>query len=286
MNNKPEYRQDEIRNLLERFFDASISQEEMETLTAAAAYFSDNSADICGDPEIRAGLDAVAAIQAASRQILLQEIPIGIEERLDRHISSLARKNSWQKKWLFPISTAAAVALFATIGSGLFEQPSSQPALYSVSEKTAPKPRTVTPHSSTLSNVASATITPDENSGGAASPSKPLPISRQTSRHSRQASLKEPSAAVTPAMIQEVSSTIRNLPPASDMVVGISPVIAAATIDPSVILAQPLSTISQSVENVYESLEIVSRAFSEINMTVSSAAEGISLIAELPLHSI
>lgn len=81
-----------------------------------------------------------------------------------------------------------------------------------------------------------------------------------------------------------VSDPIASLSPLaslSEQLDVVSPALTAAYVDPAQIALQPLSTISQTIDDVYESIDMVTRALSGMSYTFETASEGLALIYDM-----
>lgn len=283
MDNEITYGQASIRVLIQRFYDATISPEEMATLLAAAScpekYVTDG-----GDAQLAADLSLIASLAPASQTVLESDIPAGLEQRLGRHISQLARKPSAKRRWLYSISAAAAVAALLSIGIKVTVTQPSLPTQYAATVAGTPAPAApAAEYNGSEQPVRETTPAP--------ATAHPARISRETMKMVKP----EPQEHKIPDRIEgntelppigEALASLGKMPSASDLVADVTPTLSVAAVDPVWILAQPLSTLSQSVDNVYESLDIVAKALSGVHASITSAAEGLAPVADLPLHSI
>ncbi len=73
------------------------------------------------------------------------------------------------------------------------------------------------------------------------------------------------------------------IPDFSDPMIDVMPMITAASIDPANIVIQPLSTISQTVCNVYESVDAVSASFAGIAETLDLVNSSLALVSTTSL---
>lgn len=282
MDKEKTYDQATIRTLIQRFFDATISTEEMDTLLTVAScpekYLKDNKNAV-----LAADLTLIASLGTASEKILVADIPSGLEQKLERHISRLAGKPKLRKKWLFSISAAAAVVAILTVGIKVSVTQQSMPTQYAID---SPDTSALSLALPTLENIGK-----EENVRRTAPGSSPVASVRISEKTRKlKVPVNKTAAGSTeksePVQIHEVLPSLGTMPSVGDLVADITPTLSAVAIDPAGILAQPLSTLSQSVDNVYESLDIVAKAFSGVNASITSAAEGLAPVADLPLHSI
>lgn len=282
MDKTKTYDQATIRTLIQRFFDATISPEEMDTLLAVAScpekYLGDNKNAV-----LAADLTLIASLGTASERILEAAVPPGLEQKLERHISRLAGKPKLRKKWLYSLSAAAAIAAIFTIGIKVSVMQPSMPTLDAID-------------SSDTSTFALA-LPPLEknvevkNLGETASVSSPVASVRVSGKTRKpkvyvKSCPAQSAEKIEPVQIHDVLPSLGKMPSVSDLMADITPTLSVVSIDPAGILAQPLSTLSQSVDNVYESLDIVAKALSGVNASITSAAEGLAPVSDLPLHTI
>lgn len=282
MDKAKTYDQATIRTLIQRFFDATISPEEMDTLLAVAScpekYLGDND-----DTVLAADLTLIASLGTASEKILETAVPPGLEQKLERHISRIAGKPKLRKKWLYSISAAAAIVAVFSIGIKVSVTQSSLPAQNAIDSPDTSSFALALPPLENNVRV--------ENTGGTASVSSPV-ASVNVSEKTRKpkihvkSSTSQSAEMIEPVQIHDVLPSLGKMPSMSDLVADITPTLSVVSIDPAGMLAQPLSTLSQSVDNVYESLDIVAKALSGVNASITSAAEGLAPVSDLPLHTI
>jgi hypothetical protein len=119
-----------------------------------------------------------------------------------------------------------------------------------------------------------------------ASTSRALSTSRPLSASASPApsASNSPKAAKAPIPSQAIAKI--NLPDITNPVLEITPIIASATLDPSLVMAQPLSTLSQAIDNVYESFNTLSKALSGANDALDALSSGLSGIADPNLRTI
>lgn len=278
-----------LRLLAQKYFDASITIEETAELLAAVSAPGSLGHIAKTDPELASDISLILHIYSLPSAGACTAVPDGLEERLDRHISILARKpRSLFRKWVIAASSAAAAAIIAITTVSIHD--SSQPSGIASADSAElfPELTLSLPSAGEAAGIASI---------DKADTDAPLPA-EQTERHAASPLRKRVPASprkVSAAQLETVVSAeatisaampdIASLPYFAEPVAEIVPAIAAATIDPVNIMIQPLSTISQSFDNVYESLDIVSKAFSDVNTVIKDAAQSVET-ASLPLHSI
>jgi len=270
-----------IKTLTERFFDATIRSEEMDVLLTVA---SCPEKFLKGKPDdaLEADLTVIASLGTASENILAADIPSGLEQKLESHISRLSGRSAFRRKWIYPVSAAAAVAAIITTGINLTDYTTDTPGQTAEVHTGSPAISPASP-SAEREFLRSGT-----GIASVPAPAAPASISGKTRKLKIPEDINKPqdTERTEPTQIHDILPTFSRIPPVSDLVADITPTLSTVTIDPAWILAQPLSTLSQSVDNVYESLDIVAKAFSGVNASIASAAEGIAPISDLPLHSI
>lgn len=268
----------DIKKLIDSYFDGSISPPDTLRLLEAA----DKCSETDGDSSMFADLRMIKALHSPGMAMAEAPVPEGLEERLENHISSLARKPRARFRWLAACSAAAAVAAIVSIGFRM-QTASDQPAdLTADSVSAMPRlslsiPEQSPDNATAQHSPASATV-----SSPRILKASPKPVAKTYSAASVPA-IDPPSL---PISLSE-SLPVFDLTPALSLTIDdVRPVIASALIDPGDILAQPISTISQSIDNVYVSLEIVAKALSGSESTLDDAAERLNIASGMRFHDI
>lgn len=283
-------------SLLESFFNASISPDDERRLFHIANFFKRNPEKIPPgtDRRLVSDLLMVATLKESLEMISMQaasSAPPQLEETLDRHISRLAsterRKTAW--RWLKGLSAAAAVAAIVVAGMEVadFESPSDNKTIlaYSGPAETYNEslPSSLRPDTSATAGKSIA-----EKSLSRVSPSS-SPVKSVTPGHRENRSKTPPAQvslspedidkvheAINMAMdavssdsrdVIESTAALATLPAITTVVEETLPVLASARIDTDRILLQPITTLGQSIDNVYESVGMLAEAFSGVSAT-------------------
>lgn len=272
---------DDIKVLLGKYFDATISPLEMRRLESIANDVNSGNC-ICPDLEIVESLRLISEFgeyAEASLDALECDLPAGLEDRLNFHISMLAAREQKRKrkspfaKIIYLTATAAAVAAIVFGGisymshsEGLNTPQQILIADASSSDSLSPIPESVpTPPESAVSLPAS----PSNTSNGKIS-SRPKAKSKKliakgsnlTAGHQQQATNSQQPFSISAETFKVMPSGI------------------TASIDPAQILVQPISTLSQSINNIYESVETVSEALSGVSSSLKAVSNSLALLSE------
>ncbi len=264
-----------VRQLTDKFFNATITEKENEALAKFAKELTENGNNIVSsDPQLMADLQMIASLNDFSSHTLASlasRTPEGLEERLEKSISAMARESRWKRiktAFIPAISAAAAVALIFTIGYRYTGAPEPQPSnenlnttIY-IAKIAEPKPVLQ------MTQAESAPKAVAENSKNAKKAAKSAGAVKHMMKNSIQSVVDEPEEQFAEIKLPENIGTIEN----------IIPVLAAATIDPAQIALQPLSTLRNSVCNAYESVDMVSTAFAGIAETFSMVNNSLALL--------
>lgn len=203
--------------------------------------------------------------------------PEGLEERLSNHISSLTANTRRQRfrRIIFPsVSVAAAATLIISVGVNMrFGAESGTP----LSPPLYPEISAISGNEETSSNPMSNIVA--EAAPTIAKKSMPVIKNGVAKRYNVSHSSATPSQAITDIEIKIPTSI--ELPLFSDPVLEVIPAIAAATIDPSQLALQPISTLSQTVCNIYESADMVATALSGISETFEMVNSSLSMLPTL-----
>ena len=271
-----------VRQLTEKFFNATISQKESKVLADIARDLAgDNPTCRISDMQLLQDLKVVAMLNecaSATLQAFSLKTPQGLEQRLSNHISSLAadtRRKRFRRIILPAAGVAAAATLLISVGVNMrfgaeSETPLS-PSLYS--ENSAP------------STVEETSSNPIPNIVAEAAPviaKSSTPVIKNGVTNKRKNVSYSP--ATSSPVIMETEIKIPEsieLPTFSDPVLEVIPAIAAATIDPSQLALQPLSTLSQTVCNIYESADMVATALAGISETFEMVNSSLSMLPTL-----
>lgn len=279
----------DIKNLgilIEKYFSAQISPQETLILSETASEILQNPGNLSlSHPKLLADLAVIRGLEdylSVQREGDSINIPDGLESMLNRHISSLARKDrakAFRRRILHMASCAAAIALFATVGFRYLgeEKLSDVPSRSQQTEIAA----SLDNHPDSSGTITIPPIT-DVTKKISESATLAKASSHQPSRHAASVvssgsdlKMREKHSEMLPEAILSTAASIK-IPDFPVMITDISPMIAAASIDPAKIMIQPLTTFGQTVFNVCETADIISDAFSGISQTLAMVSETIS----------
>ena len=272
-----------VRHLTEKFFNATISEAEMSLLDKyAESILSGKENGVMPDRMLLNDLSVVAALHQLNLRTLdnlSAQTPPGLEARLEKHISRISassRKRKWRLAATYSGAAAAIAGIILTIGL-----PSRQPSF----PDTNPLPA-----SGQLAAVAS---TPTAEESHAIDPTTitvaaPGNASVRIQYKSIRKDKKKTTNVTTLNLKAETKTPLpeplslppnMKIPDFTEPVAEIRPMLAAAIIDPSEIVMQPLTTLSQTVSNVYESVDIVSSAFAGIADAFEMVNSSLALLS-------
>lgn len=273
-----------VRQLTEKFFNATISENEAERLSGYAEVLAgDNPSFKVSDSKLLNDLTLIRALNCHAEACLKSisaETPRELETKLDEHISRLAgasRKRVVFKRLISFSSAAAVIAAVATfglryIGNGRSESEISSG--YASVQSHFCIPEAIAPQSE---NTAAHTTIPEVQKHAALTSAR---VSHTATIHPVIPSRPSEQSVTTP--MGPIHEKIR-IPDLSDPMIDVMPMIAAASIDPANIVIQPLSTISQTVCNVYESVDAVSASFAGIAETLDLVNSSLALVSTTSL---
>lgn len=271
--------QNTVRQLTEKFFNASISDREMSLLSECARNLTgDNPSVMITDRQLLDDLKFIALLDRhsdAALQLIADTTPAGLRTRLDNHISGLARSSRRHTilTRILPAAAAAAVVLiFLTTGIIINSDKTATDSLPPVAKADT---------EATANNPAEET---DSRKETTSIPESLFPKECHSPEASSIAQVKNP--VPSPGLNQDNqqgSGTMAipadlKLPSIPDPLLDIKPMITSITIDPSALMIQPLSTLSQTVCNVYESVDIVSSAFADIAETIDMVNSSLAMM--------
>ena len=269
-----------VRQLTEKFFNATLSDQESERLSGYAEDLTGpNPSFEVNDMQLLNDLELIKSLNSHSEaylKALALQTPPELEQILDNQISKLARSSRRRLifKRLIPMTAAAAVvAVVATVGFKATEGINME------------NPQKLQ-YASTPDNAEAGKQSSPQLTGSSESPSFieiNKPVEHVAAKVSNSPALHQALSVQTAQALSAVAIATEpekiNLPYFSDPVIDVMPMIAAASIDPSNIVIQPLSTLSQTVCNVYESVDAVSSSFAGIAETLDLVNSSLSLLA-------
>ena len=270
-----------VRHLTEKFFNATLSASEEQALYSYAKELAgDNPSSLTSDPQLLNDLELIRSLKRhseATLEALTLLTPPSLETTLENHISRLAkadRKKFFFKRAISLSSAAAILAAVATIGFKAYDQSGNEkPVAHTYATLSAPV--------NDQEIKASGTESHNHNTPSFNATEKPLTRPAAKASHApktRHALPSEPSLQTATAVLASVQEKII-LPDFADPEINIMPLIAAASIDPSSVVMQPLSTISQTVCNVYESVDAVSMSFAGISDALDLVNSSLALVS-------
>lgn len=270
-----------VRQLTEKFFNATLSDQESERLSGYAEELTgENPPFEINDMQLLNDLELIKSLNRHSEaclEALALQTPPELELKLERHISRLARESRRRlifKRILPSAAAAAVVAVVATIG-------------FKATEGTG-----ITGHESRQYASVTPALKSENTSSSQVNVKSETPVFAELNRpvqHSPMVKTQH-TAAIPPVIpapaLQAIATAATatlpekiNIPNFSDPVIDVMPMIAAASIDPSKVVIQPLSTLSQTVCNVYESVDAVSSSFAGIAETFELVNSSLALLS-------
>lgn len=269
------------KGLVDGFFNASLNSEENAQLHRLCSAIAAGECPTGLDDHLKRELCAINEIKSfmhSELETLAESTPGRVETMLDSHISVLARRDrvaSWRRKIIPFASAAASVALLLTLGWNFFLKPSSADSL-TTSGITQSE---ISPDSSHIaSNVGSLLQTPADSLPH----QQIMPISNgnmklaQASHRKSSAKSRKLHPATTPKADSGNTEATFRLPDFPEMIPEISNYVAAASIDPSRLIIQPLTTIRQGFSNAHIAADLVSEAFAGISETFAMAGSSLN----------
>ncbi len=289
----------ELKQLTKKYFEATLSPEEEQRLLSFAKEFAGNggSSPFITDAVLQADLRLIADMSSLGEEMIrhmADSAPEALELRLENHISNLAEA-SRRHKTLIPawlkFSSAAAVAVLAvTAGLHVVEKEAATPhhdTIFVAKNTPETTPASVDEKASAPLPVVNSrpviaqASTPKENSGR--SRKRQRPDDRQTGGPAVIPESVTQALAViniNEAEVEESASALAMVPTISEDVREVMPTMIEAKIETDRLLLQPMTTLSQSFDNVYESVAILSEAFSGIASTFNAVNTSLSTLSE------
>lgn len=293
----------DIKAILDRYFDATISYQEMERLNAVAKEVGSGRM-LCPDTALLNDLLLIDSLNHFAEATLLADsnnVPPGLEARLNAHISLLGAESKIRERKSFILrilSYTAAAAVMGIIGftgivhfSGPSHPSESQQILIADISSISERQLTSASHPEGEMIAQISTLPLPESPGKETNKVKPqkktvhkeLPKSKNTPMEdSFQRS----------ELIAEANGALESIPPFAEDAYAISeeafkvmPTGITAYVETSRLLTQPLSTLSQSINYIYESIELVSEALSGVTMAVKTVNHSLDLLSN-PLNPI
>ena len=264
-------------------------------------------------------INSISRYAESSIERFADSLPTGLEDRLSSHISMLAAKDKCRDRrpWLNRIvSYSAAAAAVGIIAISGYHYMSVSDDLSTTNNLDAPSSVII---ASAPSSIMIA-VAPSEEADPKPASSGIAPICRQlsqpkttamakTPRHTPRKQNKEASPTMAAASYQtlpslaaasdqvphfivdeyakEADKALSGIPPFKSDILTLSeeafrvmPTGLTAYVDTSELLTQPISTLSQSINSIYESVEIMSEAFSGVATALEAAGNSLALLAD------
>lgn len=271
---------DRLRFLADGYLDASLSDTENAELMDFVK--SDLSASKEIPADLLLDLRMIASLNGGIDILPTAAVPDGLAQRLDNHISSLAKASRRKLIWrrIVASASAAAVLLFAvTFGVYRNHEPSS---VADADTSLIPELNLAIPELN-LSNPQPEQIAQSEPTPHVEAPTKseshvtvhkPAPLKTQLSS----------AANVTAAV--NTSAGVKSMAEVQESISEIMPTVSSAIVIPDKVTVHPLSVVSQAFDNIYHSIEIVSKAFSATNSDIDNSLNRIAQASDVTFHSI
>lgn len=267
-----------LQELVDKYFNGTTTPEENHILLEAAQNSLPDNAELS---------DSLSSIVMIHESLLAEAelvLPCNFENTLESQLSRLARKGRRIHRVLWIISSAAAIAIILTIGLPIlnsYETASSAPELFS-------EVKTESENHDNQPNQQQAQI-PVENThlGKVAGQN----VSFTKSTHKRESFIEHPQTSLKHDLPTLTASVTRLDPP---IVIPEVPnpdfyndrILNDALACQSYVLEQPLTTLSQALWNVFETIEAVSSALTLQTPDGISPSASQTNIAGVTLRSI
>lgn len=272
---------EDTRLLLGKYFDATISPLEMRRLESIANDVNTGNLQ-CPDIDVAESLAFIGMFgeyAEASLDAPECNMPTGLEDRLNSHISMLAarehkgnRKSPFDKI-VYLTATAAAVAaiVFGGISYLSHSEDFNTPQQILIADASS---------SDSVSPIPVSVPTPPESA--ASLPASPANTSNGKTANLTKAKSKSLKAKSGNLIAGKQQPANNNQQPfsISAETFKVMPSGITASIDPAQILVQPISTLSQSINNIYESVETVSEALSGVSSSLKAVSNSLALLSE------
>lgn len=303
----------DVRKMLGQYFDATISPTDMAKLKTIAGRLA-SGLFACPDDSVRNDLMLIYSLSefaSESLSTVADRIPDSLEDRLNNHISMLAAETRRKRRKKFiagmtAFSAAASViALMGVVGFKYLSHndlpsPTESRILIadvSLSEKTDPIPsiKSSSTEENPLLPTAASAFTDAPIKSAAAPAAKSKNTRRKSSKKTSgtpENNLPEEPVSQKDVFLAEANEALNPVPPfakdaysVSEEAFRVVPSGVTAYVETTHILVQPLSTLSQSIYNIYESMEVVSEALSALPTAFDAVSSSLLLLSE-PLASV
>ncbi|MBD5358244.1 MAG: hypothetical protein HDR88_14845 [Bacteroides sp.] len=289
----------DIKKMLSQYFEATISPNDMANLETLASQVASGVCN-CPDESVKADMMLIYSLNRFAANSLSEvsaSVPDTLEDRLSNHISMLAAESrkKYRKSFIRRLTTySAAASVIAVMGIVGFnyltheETPSAPQILIadaSLSEKADNPPAEL--FNSPATEVSSPAKVSSKTTAKSGNRKKAV---TKTSANSKIARPTETSTEKE-VFLAEANEALDPVPPfakdayiVSEEAFKVVPSGITAYVETNNILIQPLSTLSQSIYNIYESVEMVADALSAIPTAFDAVSSSLSLLSE-PLAS-
>lgn len=281
---------EDIRMLLGKYFDATISSDEMERLDAYADTLASGALP-CLDQDTAESLNMIFSLRQYGEFVIgpTAAIPEGLEEMIDSHISKLAAdtRRSFLRRRLLRFSAAAAAAgILAMAGISYVSQPSLPspdrlPMMATVSEASNPDSTHTFPPATDQSSTdsAEAAAIPPLHSPEKYAESNP-PSRKAAAGDMEPAECRQSLTAKADKALEALPDISLEAFSISEEAFRVTPPQVTIPMETAGILRQPLSTLSQSINNIYESVGMVSEALSGVSLSLEAVSSSLCLLSD------
>lgn len=296
-NANMKYKEPEIRQLVERFFEADLSPDEEMRLLLFAKKFAENihSSRPFNEGQISADLLLIAALddlKAETLAGLAASTPPTLERSLDAHISSLAAKEKRKAilpTWLRFTAAAAVLALVAITALRITDFNScTHPGQSAVAELSNVRSYSTSTKSSyenrrKIDNRQQITEANKTNTSKQTKKDRHHTVSTAESRIPETVTMALASVRINEQEIPQLVSALSAVPAISEEVIEATeavPLVATAKAEANRVLLQPITTLGQSIDNVSESVAVMSEAFAGIASSFDAVNSSLAVLKE------
>lgn len=291
--------------LIGKYFDATISPMEMDQLEAIASGVDSGKLSCLdkGAIESLRLINAISRYAANSFDEFAGSLPQGLEDRLNVHISMLAAKDKschkrpWLRKATIYSAAAAVAGILAVAGYHLMPLPDNghSPSTIMIANISQEENSGETNEDSVIAPTRKS-LTPPQGiaKAGPAKSSQTKAIS--VSKIQRKNDISKDKTTITDTDItnsyaEKADEALSAIPPftedafiLSEEAFRVMPTGVTAYVETSQLLLQPISTLSQSINGIYESVEIMSEALSGVSTALEAVNSSLALLSDLELE--
>lgn len=295
---------DEVKLLLNKYFEAIISPDEMVRLETLAAKVSSGEISY-PDKKLENDLmliNSLCGFADATLTSVADYAPSGLEERLDNHISTLAKDSRRRRTRVILtriMKYSAASAVIGLMGVGGYFHLSHQDSFSYPNELVADmrlSGEKETVASETIPPLVSVIPSPDDTQATPAAISDSRPLATGTLNHviskhgPRKNATKSENITIVSATqetyLAQVNEALNPIPPfttdafiISEEAFRVMPIGITAYVETSEILIQPFFTLHQSVNDIYDTVDKVSEAFSGVSTALQAVGSSLALLS-------